>query len=293
MTSVVFGLSTYGFRPEHIVPVAQHAEALGFRGVWVGEHIVEPLNFQSVHPYDEGKEHPPIVTKSRTMYDLWLMVGALLGSTQRLTVTTGVCVLPLRHPLLIARAAISAQQVSAGRFRLGVGSGWWREEFETLGVPFAERAGRYDEALRILPRLFAGEAVQASGPTFRFSAVKLTDQPVHIPLIFGGTKTQALMRAAALGDGWYGPMLRTDEALEIKRDLERRRDELGRRGPFSFQIKVRGALSLDGLKAYLDAGFDTIVIPNELIQAEYGFEMTLEQKFRRLDHIAQSLHIRP
>ena len=80
----MFGISMYGFRPEHIVPVARHAEALGFGGVWVGEHILEPQAFESVHPYDEGKERPPLVTTARTMYDIWVMVGAIIGATTKL-----------------------------------------------------------------------------------------------------------------------------------------------------------------------------------------------------------------
>ena len=124
----MFGISTYGFRPEHIVPVAKHAEALGFSGVWVGEHILEPAAFASVHPYDEGKDAPPVVTHVRTMYDIWLTVGAIIAATSRLRVTTGVYLLPLRHPVFSARAAISAQQLSGGRFRFGVGVGWWKEE---------------------------------------------------------------------------------------------------------------------------------------------------------------------
>lgn len=289
----MFGISTYGFRPEHIVPVARHAEQLGFSGVWVGEHILEPMEFESVHPYDEGKDAPPVVTGARTMYDVWVMVGAIIGATSRIRVTTGVYLLPLRHPVLSARAAISAQQASGGRFRLGVGTGWWKEESENVGAPFEQRGKRMDEALRVLPPLFAGEAVANPGSAFPFQKLRLTEQPVPVPLIFGGTKGKPLERAAALGDGYYGPMVTPDEAIEIKRDIERRRKELGRTGPFEFEARVRGEPTLDGVRPYLDAGFDTIVIPNETIQAGYGFEMTLDQKFRRLEEIARALKIKP
>jgi alkanesulfonate monooxygenase SsuD/methylene tetrahydromethanopterin reductase-like flavin-dependent oxidoreductase (luciferase family) len=287
----VFGISTYGSPPEYIVPVAKHAEQLGFGGVWVGEHILEPQQFQSVHPYDEGKARPPIVTRTRTMYDLWVIVGAIFGATRRLRVTSGVHLLPLRHPLLSARAAICAQQVSGGRFSLGVGSGWWQEEFDNLGVPFAERGGRYDEALRLLPKLFAGEVVQNAGPYFPFAALKLTDCPVRIPLVFGGTRGRALARAAQSGDGWYAPMVPPQQTIALKREVERQRAALGRHDPFSFQVRVRGEPSLDGLKVYVDAGFDTLVIPNETIEAEQGFEMTLEQRLRRLEVIAKALRL--
>jgi len=287
----MFGISMYGFRPEHVVPVARHAEGLGFGGLWVGEHILEPVSFASVHPYDEGKERPPVVTSTRTMYDIWGMVGAIIGATTRVTVTTGIYLLPLRHPVLSARAAITAQQTSGGRFGLGVGSGWWREEAEYLGVPFDERGARYDEALRVLRPLLAGEVVENAGPAYPFGPLRLTEEPVSIPLIFGGTKGRALQRIAELGDGWYGPMVAPDEAVALKRDIERRRADLGRTNPFSFQARVRGEPSLEGVAPYLDAGFDTIVIPNETVQGEQGFEISLDDKLRRLDAIAKALRL--
>mgnify|MGYP001604736527 FL=1 len=289
----MIGISTYGNRPEHLVPVAKHAESLGFDGVWVGEHILQPMEYESVHPYDKGKERPLAVTSNRTMYDAWVAVSAMLGATTRLKVTTGIYLLPLRHPVFTARAAISAHQVSGGRFRLGVGSGWWKEEFENVGVPFGERAARYDEALRVLPRLLAGEVVENPGPHYPFRKLRLADEPVVVPIIFGAAKGKALQRAAAMGDGWYGPMVTPDESIAIKREIERLRAAAGRSNPFSFEARVRGEPSYDGLSRYREAGFDTLVVPWETIQFDHGFEMTLEQKYRRLDGIAAALRLQP
>ena len=288
-----FGIATYGFRPEHIVPVARHAEALGFGGIWLGEHILEPQAFESAHPHDEGKDRVPVHTRARTMYDMWVMVGGILGATTRLAVTTGIYLLPLRHPVLSARAAISAQQLAGGRFRLGLGAGWWQEEAENLGVPFDERMRRFGESIRVLPRLFAGEMVENPGPAYPFKALRVTEEPVHIPLVFGGTGPKALDRAATLGDGWYGPMVKPEEAIQLKREIEHLRAKLGRTTPFSFQARVWGEPSLDALRTYIDAGFDTLVVPCETIQGELGFEMTLDQKFRRLDGIAKAFCLKP
>lgn len=289
----MIGISTYGNRPAHLVPVARHAESLGFGGLWVGEHILQPMEYQSVHPHDEGKARPLVVTSNRTMYDMWVAVGTMLGATTRLKVTTGIYLLPLRHPIFTARAVISAQQMSGGRFRLGVGSGWWKEEFESLGVPFGERAQRYDEALTVLPKLLAGEVVENAGRFYPFRKLRLADEPVPVPILFGGTKGKALWRAAALGDGWYGPMVPMNEAIALKREIERLREELGRTGPFSFEARVRGEPSLQGLAPYREAGFDTLIIPWETIQIEHGFEMSLDDKYRRLDAIAKALKLQP
>jgi alkanesulfonate monooxygenase SsuD/methylene tetrahydromethanopterin reductase-like flavin-dependent oxidoreductase (luciferase family) len=195
--------------------------------------------------------------------------------------------------VLTARAAISAHQVSGGRFRLGVGSGWWKEEFENVGVPFGERASRYDEALRVLPRLLTGEVVANPGPHYPFGKLRLAEEPARVPLIFGGTKGRALERAATMGDGWYGPMVTVEESIASKGQIERLRAAAGRCNPFTYEARVRGEPTWDGLSRYRDAGFDTLVVPWETIQFEHGFDMTLEQKYRRLDAIAKALRLRP
>jgi probable F420-dependent oxidoreductase len=289
----MIGLSTYGNHPEHLVPVAKHAESLGFEGIWVGEHILQPMEYESVHPYDEGKARPLVVTSNRTMYDAWVAVSAMLAATTRLKVTTGIYLLPLRHPVLTARAAITAHQISGGRFRLGVGSGWWKEEFENVGVPFNERATRYDEALRVLPPLLAGEVVENDGPHYPFQKLKLVEEPAAVPIIFGGTKGRALTRAATLGDGWYGPMVTADESIAIKGEIERLRKAAGRTNPFVYEARVRGEPSWDSFARYREAGFDSLIVPWETIQFEHGFDMTLEQKYRRLDGIARALGLKP
>jgi alkanesulfonate monooxygenase SsuD/methylene tetrahydromethanopterin reductase-like flavin-dependent oxidoreductase (luciferase family) len=206
-------------------------------------------------------------------------------------VTPGTYLLPLRHPVISARAAITAQQIGGGRFRLGLGAGWWDEEAECLGVPPDERWRRYREALRVLPKLFTGEWVENPGPAYPFPSLRLTEEPIHIPLIFGGTGPNALKRAARMGAGWYGPMVPVEEALRLKREIEGLRAEAGLTTPFVFEERVRGEPSRDALKAYIDAGFDTLVIPCETFQGDLGFDMTLDQKFRRAEEIARALDI--
>lgn len=286
-----FGIATYGFRPDDIVPLARHAEELGFFGIWLGEHIMEPRSFESVHPHDEGKEFVPVHTMARKMYDMWTMVGGILGATRTLTVTTGIYLLPLRHPVATARAAITAQQIGGGRFRLGVGAGWWKEESESLGIRFEDRHKRYNEAIRLLPRLLNGEWVSSPGPHFPFEELRVTEWPVHVPLVFGGTGPKALDRAAQMGEGWYGPMVRPEEAIGYKRTIEARRAELGLTAPFSYQARVWGKPEIGALQAFVDGGFDTLVVPSETFQGRLDFDMTLDQKLRRLDEIAKGLGV--
>jgi alkanesulfonate monooxygenase SsuD/methylene tetrahydromethanopterin reductase-like flavin-dependent oxidoreductase (luciferase family) len=286
-----YGIATYGFRPDHIVPLARHAEAVGFDGIWLGEHVLEPREFESEHPHDEGKTRVPVHTLAKKMYDMWTMVGGILGATSRLTVTTGIYILPLRHPVATARAAITAQQIGGGRFAMGLGAGWWKEEAESLGVPFSERMRRYDESLRVLPGLFAGEWVENPGPAYPFKTLRVTEEPVRIPLVFGGTGPKALDRAARMGDGWYGPMVKPQEAIGLMQQVRQRRTELGLDTPYSYQARVWGEPSIDELRPYADAGFDTLVVPCETFQGDLEFDMTLDQKYRRLDELAAALRL--
>ena len=285
------GFATYGIRPADLVPLARHAESLGFHGIWLGEHIMEPREFVSIHPHDEGKTRVPVHTVARKMYDMWTMVGGILGATTRLTVTTGIYLLPLRHPVATARAAITAQQIGGGRFQLGTGAGWWDEEAECLGVPPAERHKRYREALKVLPPLFAGEWVSNEGPAYPFKELRVTEEPVDIPLVFGGTGPKALERSALQGRGWYGPMVKPEEAIGYINRIREIRKEHGLNGSYSFQARVWGEPTLENMQPYLDAGFDTLVVPSETLQGEYDYDMTLEQKCRRLDEIAKAMKL--
>lgn len=285
-----FGIATYGFRPDDIVPLARHADELGFFGIWLGEHIMEPREFESHHPHDEGKDYVPVHTVARKMYDMWTMVGGILGATKRLTVTTGIYLLPLRHPVATARAAITAQQIGQGRFRLGLGAGWWKEESQSLGLSFEQRHKRFGESFALLPRLLNGEWVSNPGPAWPFEELRVTETPVHVPLILGGTGPKALDRAARV-DGWYGPMVPAGEAIALRNAIASRRAALGLTTPFSYQARIRGEPRIGDLQAYVDGGFDTLVVPCETFQGRLDFDMTLDQKLRRLEEIARNLGI--
>jgi alkanesulfonate monooxygenase SsuD/methylene tetrahydromethanopterin reductase-like flavin-dependent oxidoreductase (luciferase family) len=90
------------------------------------------------------------VASSNDFSDTFVFMGAVLATTRRLTFAAGVHVMPLRHPLLTARALTTAAEIGPGRIILGVGAGWMQEEFDALDVPFAERGPRLDEGMAVL-----------------------------------------------------------------------------------------------------------------------------------------------
>src|SRR5690606_25268586 len=108
----------------------------------------------------------------------------------------------LNNPLLLARHTISAHDLSSGRFLLGTGAGWLREEFDAVGVPFEERGSRLAETIEILKAAWRGGYFSHQGKHFQFPSVQITPHPVNIPLVCGGNSGPALRRVAEVADAW-------------------------------------------------------------------------------------------
>jgi probable F420-dependent oxidoreductase len=137
-------------RTGHLPTLARRAEEVGFESLWIPDHPVIPVGFQtrsqyvSVLPEHYGRWLDPFVA---------LTVAA--AATTRLKLATGICLLPERHPLVTAKQIASLDQISGGRVILGVGAGWLREETEAMGADFTTRWKRLREtveAMRLLMR---------------------------------------------------------------------------------------------------------------------------------------------
>ena len=136
--------------------------------------------------------------------------------TSRVRLGTFVYNLALRHPFVAARAVQTVDVVSGGRVEVGVGAGWLAEEWRAVGLDFATRGARLEEALRVCRRLWSEPVVEHHGRFFDFGPVAFEPKPVqrpHPPVHIGGVSEVALRRAAAIGEGWIG-MSTTPEELE-------------------------------------------------------------------------------
>ncbi len=287
------GITLYGNQPGEMVPITQYAEALGFDSVWLGEHVVAPEVMAEEHPYSTAA--PMALSGDERMYDLWVAIGAIIGGTSKIKVASGICLLSLRHPLLTARACLSAHNMSGGRFKFGVAVGWLASEFQALGIPFTERSKRFDEILDILPRLFSGEGpVAHDGPFYPFPALQITRVPARIPLLIGGTKPIAVRRAALRGDGWYGTTIPLEECLRIKTAIERIREENGMdKKPFECVARPVGPATNENLDPYWAAGFTTLVLPWETVVQDEPANVSLSSKLRSLEKVAKRVGLKP
>src|SRR5260221_13670490 len=123
---------------------AIRAEAIGLSDIWVSEHIIVPR-----------KQFP----RSPLFYDPVLTLTWVAAVTERVRLGTSVLVLPMRHPLPLAKELSTLQNLSDGRLILGVGVGWLGAEFAALGVPFRERGRRMDEGIAMMRAVWSKDPV--------------------------------------------------------------------------------------------------------------------------------------
>jgi probable F420-dependent oxidoreductase len=205
-----------------------------FHGVFLGDHVAHPVEIDSRYPNAAtGRAAWPAETH---WPDLGATMGALLATTTRLHVTTSIMVLPLRHPVLVAKMLSTLSHIGPGRVSAGVGVGWMQEEFAAVGVDFRTRGRRSDEMLDVLRLLWKGRPADFAGEFFRFAPMVSNPTPrAPIPLYVSGFSPAAMRRAAVKGDGWIGGDTspeRMREALPVLRSMLR---EAGR-DPASFEI---------------------------------------------------------
>ncbi|HKD67563.1 MAG TPA: LLM class flavin-dependent oxidoreductase [Candidatus Binataceae bacterium] len=166
------------------------AESQGFEGAWLSEHHFAP----------DGYSPSPVV-----------IAAALAVKTRRMRIGTNVLLLPLYHPVRLAEDCATVDILSRGRFELGVGLGYRVNEFEGYGVPYKERAGRTNEGLQIIRRLWEGETVTFHGKYYHVDGARLEPPPVQRPrppIWVGGMMKPAAKRVARYGDGVIGAGVR-------------------------------------------------------------------------------------
>ncbi len=235
--------------PQAIRRAAVQAEQLGFDDIWVSEHIILPKDA----PY------PP----SALFYDPVLTLTWAAACTQKIGLGTSVLVLPMRHPLPLAKELATLQNLSEGRLILGAGVGWLEAEFAALGVPFRERGRRMDEGIAMMRAVWSQDPISFAARTIPavIDNMRALPHPVKpIPIWIGGSSEPALKRAAGL-DGWHGSRVSPEQVRPIVSRLRAARPEP------AFAISVRsgwdgkdqGALT-ERLGAFRDAGVGHVLV---------------------------------
>ncbi len=226
---------------QHLVRAATEAEALGFDAVFVSDHVVLP--FESATPYGgSGARAFPMPSTAPFLEPLTALT-LLAGVTSRVRLGTTVLVLPHRHPVLAAKTIATLDELSEGRVILGVGVGWWREEIEALGAPYARRGAWSDEALDVMQRCWTDERSAYAGEFFRFDALGCFPKPrqrPHPPIWVGGRTAAAFRRVARFGDGFHAAFAPPAE-LEGQIAAVHQALRAARRDPATLTLSVRAA----------------------------------------------------
>jgi alkanesulfonate monooxygenase SsuD/methylene tetrahydromethanopterin reductase-like flavin-dependent oxidoreductase (luciferase family) len=173
-------------RLEELWDIVEHAAGLGYSSVWAINHFLGSLNTPQ-----------PIS-----------MMARLIDHSGDMQIGSGILILPLFNPVHVAEEFATLDQLSKGRVILGVGAGYRRHEFESMGVPMERRAVRLGEGVRLIKALWSGERV-----TFEGEFYTVQDQHIGVlpyrpggpPVIVGASMIQAVQRAARIADGWYAP----------------------------------------------------------------------------------------
>ncbi len=267
---------------EQLCDLARIAEEVGFHGVLASDHLFYPERLESRYPYSPDGE--PGVAPATPWPEPFAAIAAMAAVTRTLRFCTMVYVLPMRHPLAVAKATGTVAALSGGRFVLGAGVGWMKQEFTALGEDFHTRGRRMDEMMTVLRKLWRGGMVEHHGRYYDFDPLQISPAPPSpIPIWIGGASQAALRRAALLGDGWLGSGNDPAEVPAILEQLGQLRRQAGREGePFETVVPLTVPSDAGTLRRLEDQGA-TASVSYPLSYALGTPTSSLDQKRRVLE----------
>lgn len=248
--------------PEMCTHLAQTAERTGIESMWTIEHVVIPVGYKSTYPYDPSGRIP--APEQMPMPDPLIHLAYAAAVTKTLRLATGILILPQRHPLYVAKEVATLDVLSNGRVILGIGVGWLEEEFDALGIPFAERAARTHEAVRAIRSLWKDAPEPFAGQFYKWGPLESHPKPVQkpgVPIVVGGHTELAARRAARYGDGFFPGVAEEDKLVAL---LDVMRDECRKLGRDPSTIEVtsgRAVPDVDGVKRLQDLGVSRFMVP--------------------------------
>lgn len=250
---------------EGAIGIARAAEEAGFESIWTVEHTVVPAGYQSTYPYSaDGRMPGP---EDSDIPDPLIWLSFVAGTTSRIRLGTGVLILPQRNPVTLAKEVATLDRLSGGRVELGIGVGWLEEEFQAIGIPFADRGKRTDDHVAALRALWTQDKATHSGDYSSFRDAICRPRPTQgsIPIVVGGHSKAAARRAGRLGDGFFPGRGSHADLTELIAEMRRSAEEHGR-DPDDIEVTsggdgALGRRALDEVKALADMGVRRVIIP--------------------------------
>jgi probable F420-dependent oxidoreductase len=235
---------------ETLAELARLAEASGIESMWVSEHPLVP----------DPREPPAPMNPEDPILDPIVALAFLASRTESVRLGSAVVLLPLRNPLILAKALASVDVLSSGRLILGIGVGYVHQEFDALGVPFAGRGERAEEYLAAIRAIWADEHPAVDGEFVSFTGVQARPRPLQRPtppVVMGGYAPVVMRRTIREANGWYGwglDLEATARRLDVLRETAARVERRPTLGHLEITITPPGDIDRETARKYKDLG---------------------------------------
>jgi probable F420-dependent oxidoreductase len=260
--------------PADVLEDVRGAEANGWYGVWLADHYMP----------NTGDTTPA----RGDVYECWALLPAMAAVTERVRIGTLVSPTSIHHPALLAKRAATIDQLSGGRFVLGLGAGWQLNEHHAYGIelePPGKRVSRFEEAITIVRSMLADDTTTFSGEFYNFIDAPADPKPVQAPLpLLVGTRGPRMLRITARHasewNTWHLPDLADrvqalTEACEktgrdpatMWRSVNAQIDLGGSTPPSGRTIGGSAQQLIDQLGQCSDLGFDEFIVPDNNLGA--------------------------
>jgi probable F420-dependent oxidoreductase len=244
--------------------LAKRAEELGFDSLWLPEHPIMPVT--TVSPFPLGGPIPEFYAE---FIDPFIGLARASAVTQTIKLGTGICLVPERNPLLLAKEIATLDHLSGGRFIFGIGAGWVKEETEIMGGDFAHRWTQTQDAIMAMKALWTMDEAEYHGRYYDFPPVRSFPKPVqkpHPPIVLGSiTSRRVFQRIVAWGDGWIPVGVSLEDMKRGRETLNQLAAQAGR-DPSSIQmVALFVPPDPEALQAFEEAGADAPLIALESV----------------------------
>jgi len=316
ISDVEFGLQVMNFGdPEYVYTdvleeLIRAAEEAGFDILTVGDHIAFPDDIPPEYPYNKSGQVRH--RSDMNVYEPFQLLSYFAGVSEDIRLGTNTCVVPLRHPVFLAKNALILDSLSGGRFDFGVGVGWSQNEFDILDVPFTERGSRTDEFLDLFQHVCSEGIVEYQGEHYTIRPTGFFPRPVQNggpPIWVGGHSSAAIRRLAEFGRGYLSPPGSTPEEVgELRKRIMNAWTDYDREGAPSIAVLEYANVDqnsteeadplvgspdsiIEGIQNYIDNGVTRILF--KLYRSEPPeFEVTpVKQQIEQINRISE--HIMP
>ena len=268
--------------------IARTAEAAGWTSLAIPDSLFYPEVTESDYPY-LSTEAVRQALDGVPVLDPIVAMATMASITKTLRFYPAVLKVPVRQPLVLAKALSSLAVVSNNRISLGAGLSPWKEDFTFNGIPFEERGRRMDDCIAIIRGAMSGEYFEYASEYYAIGRMKLSPVPTGpLPILVGGHAVPALRRAAQVGDGWISANSDYDSLKQMIGKLNDFRQEFGTAGRTDFEIHALDmhARTLDDFRRLEELGVtDICVTPWK----SYGPSLDAAQKLAKIEQFAATI----